>query len=286
MGTQFWWFFDAVVICVAIGFIYTAAAKGFNKGVFRLAGFAVAILAGFLGSAALQGFVYQSIFRTPIENAVMEVVGNEEWDVFQAASEQLAISVSDDSSPSPEEYEQVYSDVSSGEGNAVYPEWFISSVCEVTEAALVKERRPHSDERLSVLFDAEHDYSSFCRLVDAMHNDEPKGAVMLLEEALYRPGYLRMIRMAVLLIIAAAVLLIFGIISAMAGNLEEQMHLGKSNHVLGVLVGLVETAGVLLFFIAAVRLIITMTDGQMLVFNPDTIGETKLFRYLYDSIPW
>ncbi|MBR3631056.1 MAG: hypothetical protein IKN55_11385 [Oscillospiraceae bacterium] len=287
MGTQFWWFFDAVVICVAVGFVYSAAAKGFNKGVFRLAGFAAAIILSILGSAGLQNFVYQSIFHAPVEDAIMKVIDNLEWDVFEEASEQLALSASDDSAPDPAQYEQMYQSVTSGDSETIYPDWFISSVCDVTEAALIKQRRPHSTERMAVLFDAEHDYSGFCVIVKALHtHEETTAAASCLENALYRPGYLRMIRMALMLIIGSAVLLIFGIISAMAGNLEEQMHLGKSNHVLGVLVGIVETAGILLFFIAAVRFIITMTDGQMLVFNPDTIGETKVFHFLFDLIPW
>ncbi|MCR4646770.1 MAG: hypothetical protein K5695_15400 [Oscillospiraceae bacterium] len=287
MGTQFWWFFDAVVVCVAIGFIYSAAAKGFNKGVFRLAGFVLAMLLGLLGSAGLQGFVYQSLFRASIEDAITSVVSDEEWDIFQAASEQLAISAPDDSTPDPEEFDRIFQEVSSGDAQTIYPDWFISSVCEVTEAALVKQRRPHAAERMAVLYDTAHDYKGFCTIVTVLHtHSDPQPAVSTIEETLYRPGYLRMIRMALLLIIGAAILLIFGIISAMAGSLEEQMHLGKSNHVLGVLVGIVETAGILLFFIAAVRMIIIMTDGQMLVFNPETIGETKLFRYLYDLIPW
>ncbi|MBP0972990.1 MAG: CvpA family protein [Oscillospiraceae bacterium] len=288
MGTQFWWFFDAVVVCVTIGFIYTAAAKGFNKGVFRLAGFGLAIVLGLLGSAGLQGFVYQSLFRASIEDAIMSVVSDEEWDVFQEASEQLAISAPDDESvPDPEEFERIFQEVSSGHAEMIYPDWFISSVCDVTEAALVKQRRPHSAERMAVLYDTGHDYQGFCTIVKALHtHDDTQAAVSSIETTLYQPGYLQMIRMAVLLIIGAAILLIFGIISAMAGSLEELMHLGKSNHVLGVLVGIVETAGILLFFIAAVRMVITMTDGQMLVFNPETIGDTKLFRYLYDLIPW
>ena len=221
MGTQFWWFFDAVVICITVGFIYSAAAKGFNKGVFRLAGFTVAILAGIFGSAALQGFVYQSIFRAPIESAILEVVGNEEWDAFEEASELLAISAPDDSSPSREEYEAVYQSVETGGGETMYPDWFISSLCDVTEAALVKQRRPHTVERMSVIYDQAHDYSGFCTLVNALHSRESAAAAAQIEETMYRPGYLRMIRTALLLIIAAAILLIFGIISSMAGNLEE-----------------------------------------------------------------
>ena len=36
MGTQFWWFYDVLIIAVAAGLLYNAAAKGLNKMIFPL----------------------------------------------------------------------------------------------------------------------------------------------------------------------------------------------------------------------------------------------------------
>lgn len=287
MGTQFWWFFDAVTVSVVVGFLYAAAAKGFNKGVFRFLGFLAAMAIGFYGSLVLQRPVYENLFRNPIRDAINAVVSDTEWDVFEKAAEQLAISASDDDAPDQKRFEQIYQEVSSGKTDAVYPDWFISSVCDVTENAISAHQKPHSSERMAVLYDAEHDYAGFCQLVTVLHNhDEPKAAMWQLEEKLYRPGYLHMVRMVLFLLLAAIVLLIFGIISAMAGDMEMQMHLAKADHALGILVGIAEAVGVLMMFIAAVQFIVTVTDGQMLVFNPETIAQTKLFHYLYHFIAW
>jgi hypothetical protein len=106
----------------------------------------------------------------------------------------------------------------------------------------------------------------------------------VLEENYLHPAYQPLVRMGVFLLLETVVLIIFGIISSMAGNLEEQMHIRRGNHLLAIPVGLVEAACVLIMLTVAVKLLICLTDSQMILFNEATVERSKLFRLLYDAL--
>ena len=103
----------------------------------------------------------------------------------------------------------------------------------------------------------------------------------MVEEDLYRPSYLRLVRMALFLLIELLMLVIYGVIASVGGNFEEQMHVRRGNHLLAVPAGLIEAACLLLIFTVAVRLVVMLTDNEMLLFNQETIDHTIFFRYLY-----
>ncbi len=276
MGTQFWWFYDVLVLSVTAGILYASVVRGFNKGVFRLIGFLLAVVVGIFGSEALKGLVYENIFQQEIISKVSTALEDEDWDVFVKASEALALSASDGEETQDTD---AFRNAHKAFGKDTYPDWFISSVSSVTEFAVSAAQKPHSQETLAEVY--KNNIAGFHDLVDRIVDGQAREAAVMLEETYYRPSYLRMIRWALYLLIQLVVLIVCAIISSIAGNLEEQMHLRKGDHVLGLVVGLAETAGVLLMILLSVRLITTLTDGQMLLFNQETIDATKIFRYIY-----
>lgn len=279
MGTQFWWFYDVLLVSMTGGILYASVVRGFNRGIFRLIGCVLAILAGIWGSNVFKETVYESMFRQKMTDSVRQVLSDEEWHVFELASEVLALSGDEEELPETEDFITVHRNVKDGKLEA-YPDWFIRSVCGVTEYAVSSVQKNHAAQSLADLYAA--DTQGMCTLTELLRNQNAEEASVLLEEVFYRPPYLSIVRAALFTLIELVMLIVCGIVSSVAGNMEEQMHIRRGDHALGILPGLAETAAVLLLLLAAVRLIVMLTDGEMLLFNSETIYGTKLFRYLYD----
>ena len=230
---------------------------------------------GIYGSAFLKDTVYDALFREKITDTILSVIDDEEWDVLDATAEALSLSGEETDA---ETLHSLYEEAVSG-GEAL-PEWLIQGVCNTTEAAISVRQHSHAEKPLSeTLSQAE-----VMTFLQHLYADQPQEAAQQLEEAYYRVSYLALVRMAVFLLIELAMLIIYGIIATIGGNLDEQMHIRKGNHLLGFPAGILEAACLLLIFAVAVQFVVRMTDGEMLLFNTETIEQTKLFRYLYQLI--
>lgn len=275
MGTQFWWFYDVLTVSITVGILYAAVQKGFNKTVFPLIGFLAAMAVGIYGSAFLKEKVYDSLFREKITATILSVLDNEEWDVLDATAEALSLSGEETDA---ETLHSLYEKAASG-GEAL-PEWLTQGVCNTTEAAISVRQHSHAEHPLrETLSQAE-----VMTFLQTLYSGQPQIAAQQLEEVYYRVSYLELVRMAVFLLIELAMLIIYGIIATIGGDLDEQMHVRKGNHLLAFPAGVLEAACLLLIFTVAVQFVVRTTDGEMLLFNTETIGQTKLFRYLYQLI--
>lgn len=285
MGTQFWWFYDAVILCIAGTSLYSAISRGFNKIVFSLIGFLAAVGIGIGVSAILSGSVYEMLYHEKITSTAQTLLS--EWDMYSGLSdayrefpqenEEMAEDCPEEMDAQQLQNEAVR--IASGE---TAPEWFLLLTAQQTQKLLEAKLPAHSPETLAQCF--ENDPPRFEEFLNSMNTGNPEDAAGVLEALWYRPSYERMVRMALFLLLELAVMIVAGIISAAAGNLEELMHIRKFNRLLAVPVGLVKGAVWLLTFCVMVKLLICISDGQMLLFNEETIAETMLFHYIYPYI--
>ncbi len=285
MGTQFWWFYDVLLLCVVGGTLYAAITRGFNKEIFRLVGFAAAIILGVWGSGLFQNSVYESLFRESVTASIHDVLSDEEWQVFDNAAEALALSDAEapqDAEAFHVEQARVGKCLENADSEVSYPDWFIKPVCDVIESAISVHQKPHTEQHLSELY--ANDTAGLYTLLDQINSKDTEAAAASLEQVLYRPSYLHIVRIAIFLLIQVIVLIICVIISVMAGNLEQQMHIRKGNHVLAIPIGLLETACLIINLTALIQLMILLSDGQMLLINTETIDKTILFKYIYHFI--
>lgn len=284
MGTQFWWFYDILLLCVAGGTLYAAIARGFNKGIFRLVGFVAAMILGVWGSGLFQNSIYESLFREGITTSVETVLADEEWQVFDNAAEALALADTEaqqDAEAFRLEQAEMGKRLKDGEqgGDVVYSDWFVKPVCDVIESAVSVRQKPHAEQPLSVLY--ADDATGLYTLLEQMNSGDIESAASALEKVLYRPSYLHIVRIAMFLLIQFVVLIICVVVSVTAGNLEQQMHIRKGNHVLAIPIGLLEVTCLVIILTVLIWLMILLTDGQMLLINTETIEKTILFKYIY-----
>ena len=279
MGTQFWWFYDILALSITAGILYSAISRGFNKIVFQLIGFLVAMAVGIYGSSLLKDFVYRTLFRENLTVTMQEQFDQEDWDVYAAAADNLLLT--EEYADEPIDAASLRSTFTLAEekGDAKLPEAMYAAVCNVVETAVTERQPSHAGQPLRELYASRPD--AVVRLAGLLGSGDSLAAAQMVEEDLYRPSYLRLVRMALFLLIELLMLVIYGVIASVGGNFEEQMHVRRGNHLLAVPAGLIEAACLLLIFTVAVRLVVMLTDNEMLLFNQKTIDHTIFFRYLY-----
>lgn len=286
MGTQFWWFYDVLLVCVTGMLLYAAIAKGFNKIIFPfigcIAAFGIAV-AACLGDG-LTNSMYRMLFQEKITVTVDAVLS--EWSYADEISSQYQnmekIADSDEAYPETLTAEDVTMLLSEMEQGKTAPVWFRTLMLNRAELLLEKRFSPHTETPLTEAL--EEDAALFQKFAVSLYQEDGGTAAAVLEQYWYCPGYRELVRIGLFLILEAAILIISWMIAAVAGSLEEQMHVRRFDRLLAVPVGLIEALILLVNFCIIVRFAILATDGQMLMFNQETIEKTQLFRYIYQFI--
>ena len=279
MGTQFWWFFDVIIVSIAFGVFYSAVSRGIRKGLFSFVSLALAVVLGWFGSQFLTPRVYEELFQDSIRTAVSNQLQQEEWDIYGAAADSILIS-QEDADWDEEEMRRIQEKAEKKQ-NTDYDERYITAISNAAEAQILTAKKPHSTERLQTVFKEDHD--AFYHFLEYLDQDDPDAAAALIEVKWYHSGYQTLVRCALFLLIEILMLIISGIISSMNKH-DEDAEVGKADRLLAVPVGLVEACCYVLIAAIAVQFLVVLTDSQMLLFNSDTIQKTRIFRYIYDFV--
>lgn len=283
MGTQFWWFYDVLAVSMTVIIGYAVIAKGFNKVVFQLAAFVLSVAVGIAGANFIAPRVYDELFREKIGNSILSILDDEEFDIYEQVSESLALSAAEgEETPTADALRKTY--LAALRSDSVMPEdWYFEAFGNVLGTRLnsVQKMHPiHQEQRFCDLLDQ----GGWLDLLSAFEADShPEAAKEQLEAACYRENYTQLVRLSLFLIIELVMLIISCIIASMTDHLEESMHLRRGNHLLAVPVALVEAASLLLVLCVTVRLIVQLTDSEMLLFNQPSVNATFLFKYIYSA---
>lgn len=279
MGTQFWWFYDVLTVTIAAGLLYAAVAKGFNKLVFRLIGVVLSFVIGFFGSQYLASPVYRTIYQEKV-TATFQT----DCEVLELYESTAQFVQQNGASDAPENANSALIADTAQEicAGSEAPAWFTEAVTAAVSGAVDGRIAPKPSHSLHEVLSA--DTEALCRILTAYDEGNPAAMAACLEEVYIRPDYTEMVRMGLFLILEAVVLIIVAILSGMAGNHEELMHIRKLNRPLAVFEGLLETAWALFTVVLAVKLIVAGTDNMMLLFNEETIAKTQIFKYIYQII--
>ena len=283
MGTQFWWFYD--VLAVAMTFIigYAVIAKGFNKVVFQLAAFLLSMTVGVLGANFIAPKVYDELFREKIGNSIMAVLDDETFDLYEQVAESLALTAAEEETPpTAEELHKTFLRTKRS-SEAVFEEWYTDAFGSVLGLRLNNAQKMHPIDQTK-RFAERFDQNGWIDLLSAFEEGGQREEIRdMIEVKCYRDNYTQLVRLALFLIIELVMLIISCIIASMTDHLEESMHLRRSNHLLAVPVALVEAGSMLFVFCVIVRLIVQITDSEMLLFNQPSIDATFLFKYIYSA---
>ena len=281
MGTQFWWFYDVLAVSMTIGILYAVISKGFNKVVFQLVAFIAALLAGVFGANLLAPKVYEELLADKIRVTVQSVLEDETFDLYERVSESLALSAAEDEAPpDAQALHEMYTNAK--KDKEALPEWYLPAFSTSFMQQLDHEMKLHALDP-TVQYDWMFEPNGALDILALYETEEEKTlAASQIEDICYRESYTQIIRLCLFLTIELVTLIICCIIASMTRDLEDTMHLRRGNHVLAIPVALVEAATMLFILCVTVRLIVQLTDNQMLLFNQSTIDGTFVFRHLYN----
>ncbi len=274
MGTQFWWFYDVLTISTAVGIIYAAVVKGFNKLVLSLISVVLAFVIAFFASTPLSQWAYGAIYEENLRQSIQPVFDEPLYELAVGYVQQSTLP------DAPAEVDAALladtaAAIASGEES---PAWFAEGFGRTLEALVKKEVAWYDAPSFS------ENAEALAAIVTYVEEGDSAGAAHAIEHTYLKSAYLQMLRLATFLLLEIVVWILFAVIGKMAGNLEEQMHMLKGDKILAVPVGLLQAASVLIALTVVIRLVILWTDGQMLLFNEETVAETKLFQLLYNLL--
>ena len=216
-----------------------------------------------------------------IRASVLSVLENEEFDLYERVSESLALAASEDeTSPDAETLHTMYLDAK--KGKAELPEWYLPAFGTAFISQLDHTMKLHPLQP-ETQYDWMFEPNGMLDILAVYKTEEPKTLIASqIEGICYQESYTQIIRLCLFLTIELVTLIICCIIASMTRDLEETMHLRRGDHLLAVPVALVEAATMLFILCVTVRLIVQLTDDQMIFFNRSTIDGTLIFKHLYN----
>lgn len=109
--------------------------------------------------------------------------------------------------------------------------------------------------------------------------ESAKTAVM---DGIISPSCILIIRSVTVILLFIVFRLILGVVARVAGFINKIPVLGKVNALLGGVAGLCEAAVIIALFCVVTRLISSMFDGSVILFNDAAISSTFLFKNIYN----
>lgn len=97
-----------------------------------------------------------------------------------------------------------------------------------------------------------------------------------------RPNCIVVIRSIVFILIYSIVFAVLKLITSAAKLIDKIPIIGEVNSLLGGVAGLVEGVLILFIFCLATRLIVSVFDGDVMIFNQETIEKTVIFKKVYE----
>lgn len=295
MGTQLFWFYDAVVVALLLINIYSGGKRGFLKSVVLILGFAASVLVSWIVSSAAAPAVYENF----IQEKTTVLIEERLKDVNIAGDLKKLFSREDDGVVfSQNEMEAVLSEENGDLTGAIQK--LISN-----KYADINLSREEVELKLNSLFDNQVNERIFGALPAYMKdpvnaylnnsedivndvlralNGTSRSAAEYIEENFIRSGVVTLIRLGIFLIVFSVMMIAIQAISA-GTNIVKAIPLASSlNAFLGVLLGVVQGAAVIIIIAVVLKTLICLTGNELIAINSQTIEETYLFKAFYNLI--
>ncbi len=291
MGTEFWWIYDVLFAAVFIVCIYMGFKRGFLKSAVLVVGYIIAVIGAFFIAKAVSpsiydGFVKDSVTsavqtgieKTDISSVITKAVNSSDCGVTLEESDVKAvIDTANDAMSgvvdlvkemgSTVAYEDIKSAVSENIGKE-----FLSSITEYIPKETLD----------SILKNFESETEKINQTVELYVSGDIQSAAQAVEETVVRPIAMMLIELIIWLLAFVIIKLIVRLIAQLFGAVNAIPIAGQLNALLGGFLGAAQC--LLIVFIAAsvIKILITLTSGELMVINAETIADTKIFRLIYN----
>ncbi len=297
MGTQFWWFYDIIVVAVVLVCMFFSGRKGAMNALTTLvayilaAGITVSVSAGI--SSALAGSTIRDSNVRKLDKTlsgwkfsaeVSDYIGSLEYGVKvdskkieeiydgkKSFDSEIYKYVNNRKGKKVEEDPQIFYD-KLHEGYAQIMKKIVSdsSMNKYASECAAKQVREHPekfDELIPMLIDKETRTPAAKKIADD-YTQEPYNVIT------------RLLTFVVLFVVLMVVALYFA--HTMLGNGYHAMTLGS--HIGGAFIGIFKGAILCFAVVVAVRLFVVLGSDEMLFFNFKAVDQTYIFKYLYNYV--
>ncbi len=294
MGSQFWWFYDVIVVAVALVCIFIGSRKGVMKGVFGFVSVIIAavlayVISGAVGDTVSSGLVCESnakkISESIDESTFMtKYINYLENMGYSVSIDENKLGAALDKGEEMEEAVVFYLNSVNGhsldkkevllekmhEGYGIILSDIVSK--SLNEFAAVKTKEIISEKP-----------EMMAELIPMLRDEEQLyQASLYISKNMAAPAYNIIGRLVSYLVIFAVIALglLLGI-NAFFSHKEVDA-IGVVSHVAGGIFGLFTAAGIVFAIAVWVRVSAITGNNEMLFFNNDVVEKSYLFKYFYD----
>lgn len=294
MGSQFWWFYDVIVVAVALVCIFIGSRKGVMKGVFGFVSVIIAavlayVISGAVGDTVSSGLVCESnakkISESIDESTFMtKYINYLENMGYSVSIDENKLGAALDKGEEMEEAVVFYLNSVNGhsldkkevllekmhEGYGIILSDIVSKSLNEFAAVKTKEIISEKPEMMTELIPMLRDEEQLYQ------------ASLYISKNMAAPAYNIIGRLVSYLVIFAVIALglLLGI-NAFFSHKEVDA-IGVVSHVAGGIFGLFTAAGIVFAIAVWVRVSAITGNNEMLFFNNDVVEKSYLFKYFYD----
>ena len=293
MGEKFAWFFDIALIGVLLICIYNAGKKGFVKSIILLIGYVVSMVGGFLITSALSPIVYEKFVQSRVEKAVEKKIDNidirsEIKSAFK--TQNINVTISDNEIQALIEKDgdiaKNFADFAKQKDptlpNSSLESRFNRIFSKNVVLDSIKDKVPDSvyNEVKKYL---DNSKNSINNIIKALNNPSKEEGAKELTAIVVEPFVLMIIKIIVFIIAFSLLMFIVRLVSTILSKSLNMVPLvGPLNTFLGGALGFAQGAIIIIVAVLIIKLLVSLTNNQILVFNTPTIEETYIFKHIYD----
>lgn len=293
MGEKFALFFDIILIAVLVLFIYNGAKKGFVKTVLVIIGYFVALLGGLVVSNLLSPGIYDAFVRNKAEKVVEENIDNINIKSQIKASikeQNIGIDITDEEISviidKGGDFAKNFSEYAKSKGSQLSDSALESKFNNVfTKNTVLKSIKDKIPENLysEVEKYLNNSKTSISDVITALNNPSKEEGAKELTELVVKSFAIKVIKIIIFIITFILLMFVVKFLSSVITKTFKLVPLvGPLNTFLGGLLGFIQ--GAIIVFITAliIKVLISLTNNEIMLFNTPTIEETYIFKYIYN----
>lgn len=294
MENNYSWFFDVFALAIILFYLYIGGKKGFVKTLLYFAGYVISFALAFWVSNNLSTSVYDAVIKDNVTNTIESKLDN-----FNASDEikrilnnsfgKYGISVtSNDVENAAKNPDKSFIDSLCTKINASYPEANVnpqqlnSILNDFTSSGIFSPIISSISNELNV--DVSNQLKEDFNLDSYLKNicSDKKTAAQFIESKFIRNNVIAIVKFILFVISFFICMTIVRILCNMISFVNRVPLIGPANAILGGVLGILEGLLVVYIISIIIKIIITLSSGNMLVFNSNTVENTIIFKHIYN----
>ncbi len=292
MAANLFWFYDALVLGIALICTYVGGKRGLMRSVVLAALVVASMALSWLGSQVAAPIIYDSFIKEPVSTALSEA--SDKTDPINIVSDAVSggnygVEMTDDEikalrTRTGDFFANIASELKNNgasEDEQLIGSGMETSVTEGMMNALVGDVVSPAvlDEILKNVSGAEN---SIKQVVSVFLQGSRPATASAMETIVIAPAIKAVLKGIIWIVLTFILMLISRIVADMFEGLNKIPIIGPVNIILGGLLGLAEAAVICYLIAQLVRIICYFTSDSLMFLNSSTANMTYVFRYLFN----